>query len=136
MFRLHDIADASSGKLVGDYVLPPRPEHSNRNRSGLASPEVTGQVWPQRSTSPNKRYGEDAVTRPEQQRAPRIAFARIGQVALDHAEIIVRRWLPGGRGEGHEWVALNPKRRDNHRGSFKVNMRTGRWADFAVGVSG
>jgi hypothetical protein len=40
--------------------------------------------------------------------------------------------LPGGRFEGDEYVALNPKRADRHLGSFRINSRTGRWADFAV----
>jgi hypothetical protein len=43
----------------------------------------------------------------------------------------------GGRTEGAEYVALNPRRVDHHPGSFRVNTRTGRWADFAVtGVRG
>jgi DNA primase len=49
---------------------------------------------------------------------------------------MLRRWLPDGRREGNEWVALNPTRADKHPGSFKVNLRTGRWADFATGDKG
>jgi hypothetical protein len=44
--------------------------------------------------------------------------------------------LPGGRREGSEWVALNPRRYDRRPGSFKVNLRTGRWADFATDQNG
>jgi hypothetical protein len=33
-------------------------------------------------------------------------------------------------------VALNPLREDSRPGSFKVNLRTGRWADFATGDKG
>jgi len=33
-------------------------------------------------------------------------------------------------------VALNPRRHDRSPGSFKVNLRTGRWADFATGDKG
>ncbi len=29
-------------------------------------------------------------------------------------------------------MALNPRRADRHYGSFRINLRTGRWADFAV----
>jgi hypothetical protein len=49
---------------------------------------------------------------------------------------------PGGavaaRGipSGDEWVARNPRRSDRRPGSFKVNLRTRRWADFAIGVTG
>ena len=66
----------------------------------------------------------------------RIAFARINDGSLSHAESILARWLPDGRREGSEWVALNPKRSDRRKGSFKVNLNTGRWGDFAAGVSG
>lgn len=66
----------------------------------------------------------------------RIAFKRIGDAALAHADELVRRWLPEGRREGAEWVALNPTRNDRRRGSFKVNLRTGRWSDFATGAAG
>lgn len=66
----------------------------------------------------------------------RIAFARIAAAALDHADTLARRWLPDGRREGAEWVALNPTRADNSKGSFKVNLRTGRWSDFATSDTG
>jgi hypothetical protein len=66
----------------------------------------------------------------------RIAFARITGAALDDADILVRRWLPDGKREGAEWVAINPTRADNRKGSFKVNLRTGRWSDFATGDAG
>jgi hypothetical protein len=66
----------------------------------------------------------------------RIAFRRISDAALSHADVLVPRWLPEGRREGAEWVAINPTRADNRRGSFKANMRTGRWSDFATGAAG
>ena len=66
----------------------------------------------------------------------RIAFRRIAKAALDAAPVLVPRWLPEGRREGAEWIATNPTRADKRRGSFKVNLRTGRWSDFAVNASG
>jgi hypothetical protein len=66
----------------------------------------------------------------------RIAFARINDGALVSAEAILARWLPDGRREGAEWVARNPCRQDRRKGSFKINLHTGRWGDFAAGVSG
>lgn len=33
-------------------------------------------------------------------------------------------------------MALNPTRRDRHLGSFRINVRSGRWADFATGDRG
>lgn len=69
-------------------------------------------------------------------RAGRIDFTRIAQVARDNAETVLRQWLPDGRRDGVEWVARNPRRADRTLGSFKVNLSTGRWADFAEGESG
>src|SRR5215468_6023281 len=48
----------------------------------------------------------------------------------------LRRWLPDGHREGPEWVARNLRRDDRHAGSFKVNLRTGAWGDFATGDKG
>ncbi len=66
----------------------------------------------------------------------RIAFKRIADAALGSADLIVRRWLSDGKREGPEWVAINPTRADHRRGSFKVNLKTGRWSDFATGDRG
>jgi hypothetical protein len=67
---------------------------------------------------------------------PKIAFRRIAVVAAQCADLIVSRWLPAGRREGQEWVARNPLRVDRHPGSFKVNLSTGAWSDFATGDRG
>jgi hypothetical protein len=61
-----------------------------------------------------------------------IDFERVNRAALAALPLLLTRWLPGGRIEGLEYVALNPRRADCHLGSFKVNLRTGRWADFAT----
>jgi hypothetical protein len=66
----------------------------------------------------------------------RIAFRRIADVALGRADVIVRRWLPDGRRDGTEFVSRNPTRADRKRGSFKVNLGTGKWGDFATGDRG
>jgi hypothetical protein len=66
----------------------------------------------------------------------RIAFRRIAAAALGRADDIVSRWLPAGRREGHEWTAVNPTRGDRRRGSFRINLKTGAWADFASADKG
>ena len=66
----------------------------------------------------------------------KIDFPGINSRALPMLPSIVRRWLPGGRWQGTEWVALNPRRVDRHFGSFRVNLRSGKWADFATGDRG
>lgn len=65
-----------------------------------------------------------------------IDFTRVASAALSNSETICRRWLPKGRMEGNEWVALNPRRPDHRLGSFKVNLVTGKWGDFADGAAG
>jgi hypothetical protein len=66
----------------------------------------------------------------------RVNFDRINEAALAVLPGLLKRWLPGGKTEGCEYVVRNPRRADQHFGSFKVNLRTGRWADFATGDRG
>src|SRR5512144_217759 len=66
----------------------------------------------------------------------RVSFEALANTCLARAERLVAQWLPEGRREGQEWVALNPTRVDSHIGSFKVNLVTGHWADFATGDKG
>ncbi len=44
--------------------------------------------------------------------------------------------MPGGKRLGREYLARNPKRADRRSGSFSINLRTGRWSDFATGDAG
>jgi hypothetical protein len=66
----------------------------------------------------------------------RVDFDGISRAALPLLSTILKRVLPNGRCEGREYVALNPRRVDRHRGSFRINLTTGRWADFATGDKG
>jgi len=66
----------------------------------------------------------------------RINFAGINTAALAVLPSLLTRWLQDGRVEGHEFVARNPTRSDKHCGSFRINRRNGRWADFATGDRG
>ena len=66
----------------------------------------------------------------------RVCFKAISSAAAVHLPALVRRWLPNGRRQGHEWVSRNPTRDDRKPGSFKINLCNGRWADFATGVKG
>jgi hypothetical protein len=63
-------------------------------------------------------------------------FARINAAALARLPLLLLRWLPNGRREGREWVARNPRRADRFPGSFRINMTTGKWADFATADRG
>lgn len=66
----------------------------------------------------------------------KLPFQEINIVALKNIELILSRWLPNGRKSGQEYIAKNPTRADHKTGSFKINMITGRWADFATGDRG
>jgi hypothetical protein len=65
-----------------------------------------------------------------------IDFDRINAEARVCLDAICRRLLPEGRPEGHEYVALNPRRNDRRLGSFKINLKTGVWCDFSSGDKG
>lgn len=63
-------------------------------------------------------------------------FRNLARLVLTYADRLVPNWLPDGRRSGNEWIAHNPMRVDRRLGSFKVNLRSGRWADFATGDVG
>jgi hypothetical protein len=84
-----------------------------------------------------QKYGGGTGRSKRMSRPDRIDFAAINRAAMMVLPTLLARWLPGGRTEGTEFVALNPRRTDHHLGSFRINTRTGRWCDFAVeGVRG
>ncbi len=66
----------------------------------------------------------------------RLDFPAINRAALASLPALLRRWLPDGRLVGHEFTARNPRRADRRPGSFKVNVSTGKWADFATDDAG
>ena len=63
-------------------------------------------------------------------------FAAVNSAALGSSITIVQKFSPHGQLKGSEWICLNPNRTDKTLGSFRVNIRTGKWADFAIGVKG
>jgi hypothetical protein len=65
-----------------------------------------------------------------------IPYSEIARAALSRALDIASHYAPGGRVQGGEYVALNPTRGDRSPGSFRLNLRTGRWADFATNDKG
>lgn len=65
-----------------------------------------------------------------------ISFDEINSRARAQALIFLPQLLPSGKQMGREWVALNPRRPDRSLGSFRINIETGRWADFAIGAKG
>jgi hypothetical protein len=65
-----------------------------------------------------------------------VNFAATNALCLPRLPALVARLLPGGRLCGRDWVALNPTRVDNRPGSFRINVDTGLWADFATDDKG
>jgi hypothetical protein len=65
-----------------------------------------------------------------------IEFAAIADACRTNLGGLLAEWLPDGRAMGREWVALNPTRADRSPGSFRINLDSGLWADFATGDKG
>jgi len=66
----------------------------------------------------------------------RVDFAGINRAALATLPSLLERILHDGKIVGAEYVVLNPRRADRHPSSFKINVATGQWADFATGDKG
>jgi hypothetical protein len=79
------------------------------------------------NTSKNKTF---------QRKKQAISFTEINARAIPVLPLLLLRWLPGGVMRGREYVVRNPKRADATPGSFSINTRTGKWADFASGDKG
>jgi putative DNA primase/helicase len=67
---------------------------------------------------------------------PKYYIKQVATAALNSIDSVLSHWCAGGKREGHEYVALNPNRADSSSGSFKVNLTTGAWADFAIDKKG
>ncbi len=69
-------------------------------------------------------------------RSARIDFAKINRAALTDLQGALRPWVPDATIIGEELQAKNPTRQDRRPGSFRINIRSGRWSDFATGDRG
>lgn len=65
-----------------------------------------------------------------------VDFATIRRVSIEALPWLLEHWLPGGRVVGAEYIVRNPTRADRRPGSFKINIHTGAWADFATDERG
>jgi hypothetical protein len=66
----------------------------------------------------------------------RIDFKLLASRCLRHSDSLVKEILPEGHQRGNEWISRNPMRCDRNPGSFSINLKTGKWADFATGDCG
>lgn len=61
---------------------------------------------------------------------------RVNNAANASLESFLYDLLPGGKIEGHYFVAKNPTRGDSEPGSFKINLENCKWKDFATSDPG
>ena len=66
----------------------------------------------------------------------KLDFQSINRRASGQMRAILSHLIPGGVVRGEEYIVRNPTRTDRRPGSFKINLRTGHWADFATGDRG
>jgi hypothetical protein len=104
----------------------PAPQIDGSRANGIVDHQCSDTVIPLRA--PAARTGG----RPIKLRAGPIDFGRVNRAALAVVPSLLARWLPGGHTQGAEYVVVNPRRADHRPGSFRINTRTGRWADFAI----
>ncbi len=74
------------------------------------------------------------LTKSPQRGAALLDFAAISRATLPHLESLCQRWLPGGKRIGTEWTCGSL--RGEAGASCKVNLRSGKWCDFATGDKG
>lgn len=65
-----------------------------------------------------------------------IDFNQLNCQIKPHTLYLLKKLLPSGKLEKHEYISLNPTRNDKRAGSFRINVMTGKWADFATGDKG
>ena len=61
-------------------------------------------------------------------------FAQVNALALSQYPNLLYKWFPAGHLAGHEFECGNLNGAPGK--SFKVNVQTGKWADFATGDQG
>jgi putative DNA primase/helicase len=49
---------------------------------------------------------------------------------------MLRQLIPNGKIEGNDYIVINPRRNDRRAGSFRTDIATGRFNDFATGDRG
>jgi len=58
-------------------------------------------------------------------------FEALNAELCQNSFALLEEWIPGGTVENGEYVVLNPTRQDSDPGSFKINLESGKWLDFA-----
>lgn len=130
--------EAHSFAKEGKAVLRP----SDNRRSGasasenLSSFEVQGTGGTGGTPLKTNGFSRSPNRAPRGNAENRLDFEAINRAAMAVLPALLARWAPGGRYRGHEYVTRNPRRIDRRPGSFCINTRTGKWADFATNDRG
>ena len=61
-----------------------------------------------------------------------LTLQKLNTTLLSCAYEYVTEWIPGGEIKGAEYIVCNPNRADSSPGSFKINLESGVWAEFAT----
>ena len=85
-----------------------------------------------RGASQHRREQARNLAHTGSRRNAAVDFDAVNEAALGCLPALCARWLPDGRRVGREWEARNPRRADRQPGSFRINLETGKWADFAL----
>jgi hypothetical protein len=93
---------------------------------------------PASRSSAKDRAGSALNTFPYRSQPDRreVDFPTVNRAAIAALPAVLARLIPGGKVLGREFTALNPTRADRRPGSFKINLRSGKWCDFATGDKG
>ncbi len=66
----------------------------------------------------------------------KVNFQTVKQKYRENPLSILQELVGAGEVQGGDYVALNPRRNDRHRGSFRIKISTGGFYDFATGDKG
>ena len=108
--------------------MTPEPYPAQREKKRKSAPGV--------SRESAQRVVNTSKSKAFQHKKQVVSYENINARALSVLPLLLLRWLPGGIMRGCEYVVRNPKRADAKPGSFSINTRTGKWADFASGDKG
>jgi putative DNA primase/helicase len=63
-------------------------------------------------------------------------FRKIKETYRQNPLNVLKQLIPNGKIEGNDYVVANPRRNDRRSGSFRIDIATGRFNDFATGDRG
>ena len=129
--------DLNEIKPQSDYIKP-RYNQVNHDFCNLntAKPQLEYHERYKKRGSSESTYSFDFNDAQSQWTYEYIDFKDLKEILHPELELIAKWLCPGGKMRGVEYMAINPTRPDSSLGSFSINVKTGKWADFASGDRG